>query len=65
MASTDRLVYNYQKYIRWNYKLKFAFDYFVQRKGPNVNNGKEFCEYLLKNYISLVQVEVSTKSVLR
>jgi hypothetical protein len=60
----NTFIREYVDFIIANYKLKFVFDYFINENGPSPERLTGVCQFLMKNHVSIIRVELASKSAI-
>ena len=52
-------------FVKYDYSMDLSYKHYVTNDGPDPESYNDICEYLVKNYISVIKVEIGTKSVIK
>jgi hypothetical protein len=65
LCLSSNVISQLANYVHENYNLYFTLSYFIDKQGPDPDSLNNVCEFLIKNHVSVIKVEIGAKSVIK
>jgi hypothetical protein len=65
LCGDTKFISDYAGFIFDTFNLQFSLEYFINNRDPSPEKFTTFCEFLIRNHVSVVRIEIGSKSVIR